>query len=234
MKVLFQDASLLIVHKPEGLKVYRDSRDEPESLTDQIQSKVMRGQIVFPVHRLDAPTCGLVIFAKSAKVANLLQKKFQEGQIQKTYIAIVYGSVPSPRGRITHPLKHPKTKQLQKAVTEFEVLDQVRVGVENYTVLRVTPLTGRFHQIRRHLDTEGFPIVGDPVYGKKKRRSMLDDRKKAPPPEGAVSSDGGNPFRRMALSAVSVDFVHPVTKKRVQVSEMPEAEFGKWVKKSRR
>lgn len=219
MKVIFQDANILVVYKEAGIKVYRDAKDEPPSLTDQIQSKVTSGKLVFPVHRLDAPTCGLVVFAKNAKTANLLQKKFLEGQIEKTYAAIVHGEMQSSHGKISRPLKHPKTKELQKAATEYEVLDVVEVAGEKFSLLSVKPLTGRFHQIRKHLDGEGCPIVGDPTYGV---------------PKGKAAKPKSNPFGRMALSAVQIDFVHPVTRKRVQFTEYPGEEFGRWLKRAER
>ena len=220
MKVLFEDSSLLVVYKSAGLKVYRDSKDEPESLTDLLQEEVTSGEPVFPVHRLDSPTCGLVVFAKNAKVANLLQKKFQEGQIEKTYVAIVHGKIEADRGKISRPLKHPKTKQLHKAVTEFQVMERVEWKGEFFTVLTVQPLTGRFHQIRKHLDGEGHTIVGDPTYGKPKARS-----KKSEP-----AFEKSNPFRRMALSAIQVDFIHPVSRRRIYLTEIPPDEFGKWIR----
>lgn len=208
MKALYKDQYLIIVFKPSGIKVYRDSKDEPESLTDKIQHQLTGGQPVFPVHRLDSPTSGVVLFAKDSKTANLLQKGFKNGNIEKTYYAVVYGDLNGKKGKIVQPLKHHKTKEIQSAVTEYQCIKVISEQNEKLSILKVNPLTGRFHQIRRHLDFMGYPIVGDLTYGKKNKGF----------------------FDEMCLVASEISFIHPITKKKIKIKSAPDGKFGKLIK----
>lgn len=244
MKLIHQDAALLVVYKPPGLKVYRDDPAEAASLADLVSERHFQGRVVFPVHRLDAVTSGLVVFAKDPKTANLLQKKFASGEIAKTYVAIVHGRFPNAHQRISRPLKHPKTKELQRALTDVTVLEVRREGEAEYTVLRVDPETGRFHQIRKHLDGEGFPIVGDPLYGKGRKRAGASSVKAssssstAPAPTApAVDSPRGpkktSPFGDgLALAAVALEFTHPVSRKPLRFETFPDGQFGQWIRRA--
>jgi len=127
------------------------------------------------VHRLDKETSGLVMIAKNQEVYNYFKQQFQERKIQKQYLALVHGSPNNSRATITAPLGKIGTKQTTQikgkkelierdAITEYAVIQKFK----DYSLLEVSPKTGRTHQIRVHLKSIGHPIVGDQIYGSKK------------------------------------------------------------------
>lgn len=183
LEILYRDEHLVVVHKPSGLLTHRSILDRHETrfavqiLRDQI------GQKVWPAHRLDKGTSGILIFALSAEIASTIGKAFESGEVAKTYVAIVRGHPPES-GVIDHPLTRqrdeyeggPASAQqdaAQSAVTRFR-----RLGIteqpwavppyptSRYALLELEPLSGRRHQIRRHLKHIAHPIVGDSTYGK--------------------------------------------------------------------
>ena len=132
------------------------------------------------VHRLDKETSGIMIVPRNQKTFEYLKKLFQEPKIQKRYLALVVGAMEKKEGIIDAPIGikngtlkrsvHAK-KMVKPAVTEYRVIKEVKMGSsqEVYTLLEVTPKTGRTHQIRVHLASIGHPIVGDKMYGKKQQ-----------------------------------------------------------------
>ena len=182
LEILYQDKELVVVNKPSGLLVHRSMIDRHETrfaiqiVRDQI------GQYVFPLHRLDKPTSGVLIFALSSEVARMAGEQFQKGDIGKTYRAVVRGYAPES-GVIDHALKEELDKMTdrkarqdkppQEAVTDFCRLATVELPVQidrypnsRYSLVEVKPRTGRKHQIRRHMKHIAHPIVGDAKHGK--------------------------------------------------------------------
>jgi tRNA pseudouridine65 synthase len=179
LDILYLDDYLAIVNKPTGWLVHRTPLDKGETrfvlqaLRDQI------GQHVWPVHRLDKGTSGVLVFALSADVARTLGQAFESGEgLQKTYTAIVRGW-PEDAGLIDHPLKRMpddmRTERLevQPAQTRFRTLSkgELPVAQGNFPSLRwaamaLQPLTGRRHQLRRHMKHIAHPIIGDATHGK--------------------------------------------------------------------
>ncbi|RYZ79089.1 MAG: RNA pseudouridine synthase, partial [Proteobacteria bacterium] len=171
-----------------------------------------------PVHRLDRPTSGMLLFAKDPRIANLLQRQFTEGTVRKRYLCAISGIIAEQKGVLKDPLKHPKTKQVQKAETQFSVVfqgDPELTGKEaqDWSILKVDLLTGRFHQIRRHFAYAGTPLIGEEKY---------------------ISKDvkpGKRPWRRgLGLSAVQIQFEHPIKRKMMGFFELPEDDFGTWLR----
>jgi tRNA pseudouridine65 synthase len=185
LDILYLDDYLAIVHKPAGWLVHRTPLDRGETsfvlqaLRDQI------GQHVWPVHRLDKGTSGLLLFALDADTARLLGQAFESGQgLQKTYRAIVRGW-PADAGLIDHPLKRMpddmRTERLevQSAQSRFATLRRFELPIpqpqpqaqQGFTSTRcaevvLEPLTGRRHQLRRHMKHIAHPIIGDATHGK--------------------------------------------------------------------
>lgn len=166
--VLHEDDRLLVVDKPSGLCVIQPRRrEEGAPLVDLAASHL--GGKAYTVHRIDRGTSGIVLFAKDAGTHRALSRAFESRKVKKTYLALVEGEV-SGSGTVASPLKdrgsgrvsvHPDGKP---AETRYRPL--AREG--SRTLLEVTPLTGRRHQIRVHLYSIGHRIVGDPLYGKPK------------------------------------------------------------------
>ncbi|ACN16646.1 TruC [Desulforapulum autotrophicum HRM2] len=182
LEILYQDEDLVAVNKPPGLLVHRtalathETRFALQMVRDQTQGHV------FPVHRLDRPTQGVLLFARNRNMATRMSHLFQTGKIQKTYLAVVRGHV-KERGTIVHPLKNIKHPQDNKrinhslkiddAVTDYACLASVelpfyvdRYPTTRYCLVALIPKTGRRHQLRRHMKHISHPIVGDTVYGK--------------------------------------------------------------------
>ena len=168
--VLYQDERCVLILKPAGIAVHtsehaRERRPLLQRLRDQL------GLWLYPVHRLDRPTSGLMLFALDSEAARLLAKDFQEGRIQKTYEAVIRGWT-ELEWREERPLRHPDSGALLPATTYFKTLEQVELNVPTvrFPTLRLSrieaaPHTGRFHQIRRHLAGASHPILGDTAHG---------------------------------------------------------------------
>ncbi len=196
--ICLQDSSIVVAEKPEGWVIYSNEPHEinHSSLQHWVQNKM--GIRLFPVHRIDKDTHGLVLFARSSKIASLVIDGFRRRAMQKTYLTWVWGEVPL-KGRFTDPLKKNKSKDKEPAVTEFARDRVIDLPAGRISAVSVFPKTGRYHQIRRHFAMHGFPIVGDVKYG-----SEDQDRR--------LSSE-----LSLALIAKRLEFVHPVTKKNVVV-----------------
>ncbi len=181
MQVLSRDERLIAVAKPAGLLVHRsavDPRAESNALS-QVRDRI--GQYVYPVHRLDRPTSGVLLFALDADAARAIAGAFERGEVRKTYLAVVRGHV-EPQGCIDHPLREecdPATdarardaKAAQTAVTDYRRLALAELAVPagphataRFSLVEATPRTGRKHQIRRHLKHISHPILGDTTHG---------------------------------------------------------------------
>lgn len=178
MKILYEDADVVAVAKPAGLITHSDGRTKEETAEDWFKEKY-EGGLASPkpcgggyVHRLDRDTSGVLVFAKNASAYEFLRKAFHNRDIQKTYIAIVYGVPKAKKGVIDFDIgrsrqdfrlrsAQPKAKgRLRDALTRYEVIGEV----EGYALMRLNPETGRTHQIRVHLKAIHHPIVCDSLY----------------------------------------------------------------------
>ena len=181
LEILYQDEFLVAVNKPAGMLVHRSWLDPHETqfvmqtLRDQI------GQHVFPIHRLDRPTSGVLLFALSSEIANLMCEQFEQKCVQKSYLAVVRGYLQG-KERIDYPLKiqldkiadkfSQEDKEPQEAVTDyvgFKIVEMPypagRYQTARYSLVKLIPHTGRKHQLRRHMKHIFHPILGDTQYG---------------------------------------------------------------------
>lgn len=181
LAILYQDEHLVAVHKPAGLLVHRSWIDRRET---RFALQLVRDQIgrrVFPVHRLDKPTSGVLLFALDAETARTLGHFFAAGKVEKSYLAVVRG-IPPQEGVIDYPLSEtydrhddPRAragKTPQSARTRFCTLATVelpfavgRYPTSRYALVRALPETGRKHQVRRHFKHLLHPLIGDTKYG---------------------------------------------------------------------
>ena len=183
--------------------------------------QIVRDQIgcrVYPLHRLDKPTSGVLLFALSSEVARFAGKLFQESEVIKTYLAIVRGFIPE-EGVINHPLKEQldkitdkkarQDKPAQDAITYYKQLQKIELPVSvdryptsRYSLVQLQPKTGRKHQLRRHLKHISHPIIGDAKHGKGVHNRYFSENFHAD---------------RLLLSCTEMSLIHPVTKKRLNL-----------------
>lgn len=181
LNILYRDDDVVAIDKPCNLLVHRTriSRDHVfalQLLRDQL------GQYVYPVHRLDRPTSGALLFALSAEAARELCDAFAARRVEKTYVAVVRGFT-EEAGVIDHPLSETREDPPQDAVTRYKRLATAEwpesVGPHSsarYSLLSVHPETGRMHQIRRHLKHASHPVIGDSQHGDGRHNRFFRER----------------------------------------------------------
>ncbi len=213
LEILYQDEHLVAINKPCNLLVHRSDIDKHETRFALQMLRDQLGQHVFPVHRLDKPTSGVLIFALKRNIARLLSEAFAERKIEKTYWAIVRGLTPNEI-TVNHPLKpkhdkyagkhnNKKDKPAQPAITHFKRLNTIELPYEvdrypqsRYSLIEAKPETGRKHQIRRHLKHISHPIIGDVKHGKGTHNRFFKDH---------FNCD------RLLLTCRQMDFEHPIS-----------------------
>jgi len=201
LEIIFQDEHLVIINKPHGLLVHRS---KIATNTDVYALQLLRDQIgkkVYPVHRLDRKTSGVLIFALSPEVNSLMQKQFAANQVSKIYQAIIRGYTPES-GTIDYALTNDNGKT-QDAVTNFKTLQQTEIEVAHgkfttsrYSLIEIHPQTGRFHQIRKHFAHLRHPIIGDRPHGCNKQNKLFKEQWN---------------MITMMLHANRIEFNHPIT-----------------------
>lgn len=206
LEILYLDDHIVAVNKPAGMIVHRNeyTQEEFENLLNLLSRQLK--SYLYPVHRLDRATAGVMVFALTKEASNGLMKAFSEKKIQKEYLTIVRG-LAEPEGVITRELRKKPTQKFQKAETHFWTLAQRELPISlgefetvRYSLLKVLPLTGRRHQIRRHLSYEHHPILGDKKHGHSKHNKLWLEELKLP---------------GLMLQAYKLDFDHPISKERV-------------------
>jgi len=227
LDVLYQDSALVLVNKPAGVLVHRSALDRhaPRVLLQELRDHI--GQRVYPVHRLDRPTSGVMVFALSNDVASQLSQQWRNQQVEKHYLAIVRGYAPETT-RVEIALREedglrPKAENPpMPATTELQRLEKVELPVcvdryptSRYSLVAARPLTGRRHQIRRHLSHIGHPIIGDAKHGKGVHNRYFKQRYFEDFPSSA----------RLLLAATKLHFTHPVTGQLVIAMAPPEDDF---------
>jgi RluA family pseudouridine synthase len=168
--VLYEDEALIAIDKPAGMPStptrVAAAGTALETLRSQLGERDGRRPRLWPVHRLDAGTSGVLVFARTRKAAADLSAAFRGGQVEKEYAALVAGRVAEEEGRVNLALRSVRGRAVvdpagKPASTEWSVL--ARTG--NCSLLRLRPNTGRMHQLRAHLGAVGHPVLGDRLYG---------------------------------------------------------------------
>ncbi len=214
LSISYEDRDLLVLDKPAGLVVHPAPGNYSGTLVHALLFHCLDlsgiGGVLRPgiVHRLDKDTSGLLVVAKNDISHQRLIHQFQTGKVIKEYQALVWGHPLKSQGRIESPIgRHPVQRkkmsvnplQGRPALTEWQVIERFPQGI---TWMKLVLKTGRTHQIRVHLSSQGWPVVGDPLYGGKK--NIIDKMKKR---ADAVQSD----ISRQLLHACRLAFFHPTT-----------------------
>ena len=228
LDILYRDDFLVAINKPSGLLVHRSNIDRHETrfalqlLRDQI------GQRVFPLHRLDKPTSGVLLFALDADSARQVGGQFERDEIRKHYLAVVRGWPPDA-GMIDHPLSRrfddygrryraDSPPAAQPAVTQYRRLACVELPVavdryptSRYALVELQPGTGRQHQLRRHLKHLAHPVIGDATYGKGLHNRLFQQRFGS---------------RRLLLACTRLELRHPQEDRTLSIAAPLEEDFA--------
>jgi tRNA pseudouridine65 synthase len=227
LPIVFEDADVLVVNKPPGLLIHRSALDahEPDTLMERLRHQLGLAPTDFlaPAHRLDKGTSGLLLLARHPQAARTLGAALSAGHIHKRYLALVRGW-PAAQLQCEHPLARdpelPSTGQPQlPALTHFRRLARVewpfavdgRHPSSRYALLEAQPVTGRRHQIRRHLKHLAHPLIGDATHGKG-------------PHNRAVAAWLGQ--QRLWLHAQHLELTHPGTGQPLHLYAAPGAEWA--------
>ncbi len=211
--IIYEDEFLVAINKEAGLLVHRSWLDKGETRFALQLTRDAVGCHVFPVHRLDKPTSGVLLFGKSPSVARILTDAFTEHKVTKQYLAVVRGFMPE-QGTIDYALSFKPDaiadkfanldKPAQEAVTHWQSLAQVELpfavskkhDTSRYSLMRLIPETGRKHQLRRHMRHLFHHIVGDTSHGDGRHNRFFRTQYSC---------------ARMLLHAQSLALSHPVT-----------------------
>lgn len=227
LPILYRDEHIVVIDKPPNLLVHRSEIDRHETrfaiqiLRDQI------GQKVWPAHRLDRGTSGVLLFGLSPEIASALGRQFEAGTVDKRYWAVVRGYPPAA-GSIDHPLSRQRdayefhgdrcSTEAQPALTRYRKLAEIELPVmvdrypcSRYALLELEPVTGRRHQIRRHLKHIAHPIIGDATYGKGKHNRYFAEQLAC---------------RRLLLACTALRFHHPISDADLEMKAPVSGDFA--------
>ncbi|WP_295655271.1 pseudouridine synthase [uncultured Mucilaginibacter sp.] len=215
LDILFQDDYLIAVNKPHGLLVHRSSiaADAAEFALQILRDQLNRH--VFPAHRLDRKTGGVLLFALDKDTEKLMQRQFMENRVKKTYLAIVRGHTVDEEA-IDYPLRK-ENGTLQDAFTRYKTLNRAELEVpfgnhstSRYSLVEAKPETGRMHQLRKHFSHIFHPIIGDRTHGCNKQNKLFKERWQ---------------METMLLHASQLSFKHPLTHRTITVNAPIQPEF---------
>ncbi|OGQ77534.1 MAG: hypothetical protein A2289_08120 [Deltaproteobacteria bacterium RIFOXYA12_FULL_58_15] len=164
LHILHCDEALLAIAKPSGLAVHPTRGVTGATLVDEVRIH-LGTSTVYPIHRLDRGTSGVIVFAQSPETARLLQVQLTSGEARKTYLTLVRGEPPSA-GLIDHPIPRRHEGPPVAARTTFRTIETRDLEPRTLSLVMAHPETGRRHQVRRHLKHLNHPVIGDSNYGK--------------------------------------------------------------------
>ncbi len=220
LNIIYQDSDIAVINKPPNLVVHQGAGVKLPTLVNLLLfhckdlsgiSGELRPGIV---HRLDKETSGVMVIAKNDKSHVNLSSQFKNRVVSKTYLAIVHGHIQQESGNINFKIGRDKknrlkisnnSSSLREAETDWRVIERFK----KFTLIEAYPKTGRTHQIRVHLDSIGYPILGDKIYGSCKRVNVIKNLK----------------IDRHMLHAKKLEFLHPVTNKNLSFTANPQDDF---------
>lgn len=215
LEILYKDDHIVAINKPHGLLVHQSpiARDASEFALQMLRDQL--NQPVYPSHRLDRKTSGILVFALDKQTDSLMQQKFQNKEVTKKYLALLRGYTPSEM-TIDYALKRDDLT-LQDAITHFKTIETFELNVpfgkhhsSRYSLVEATPETGRMHQLRKHFAHIFHPIIGDRPHGCNKQNKFWLDTYQ---------------MNTMLLHASELSFLHPYTQEQITLKAAISEEF---------
>ncbi len=215
LPIVYRDEHLIAINKPHGLLVHRTSiaADAKVFALQELRNQIERP--VYPAHRIDRKTGGVLLFALNPDTHRWVQQLFADGHMKKKYLAIVRGYT-QDKGEIDHPLMREDGKR-QEALTAYSTLARAELDVplgkyntSRYSLVLAEPKTGRMHQIRKHFNHLRHPIIGDRPHGCSKQNRLFKENWQ---------------MDTMLLHALSLYFIHPKSKAHCHIMALPMTEF---------
>ncbi len=210
--IIYEDDSLIVVDKPSGMLVIPTPHKEANTLTDLLNKELdERGVEVnaHPCHRLDRETSGIIVYAKGKAIQQVMMEEFRKRSVKKSYITFVNGIVKKESSVITSPIYNRNKFRKEDAITKYRILEKRKA----FTVIEAEPVTGRTNQIRIHMKSIGHPLVGETVY--------------------AFRRDYKLRFKRAALHARRIEFIHPVSGKKMSFESPLAADMTEFLKNNK-
>jgi tRNA pseudouridine65 synthase len=220
LEILYQDEHVVAINKPHGLLVHRSpmAKDATEFALQKLRDQL--NQQVYPVHRLDRKTSGVLLFALDPESLKLLSQQFEAGTINKTYLALLRGYT-EDTGTIDYAITNDAGK-VQEAITHYKTLDKSEIDypfgkheTSRYSLVEAKPETGRYHQLRKHFAHILHPIIADRAHGCNKQNRFFK-----------ATWD----MTTMLLHAKSLTFDHPETGDRIKIEATIGSEFLRMMK----
>ncbi|MGY3212155.1 pseudouridine synthase [Mucilaginibacter sp. HD30] len=215
LEIIYRDEHLIAINKPHDLLVHRSPIAAD---VEEFAMQILRDQIgakVYPAHRIDRKTGGVLLFALSKEVEKAMQQQFMNNQVHKKYLAIVRGHTPD-NGEIDYPLRK-ENGTLQDAFTAYRTLQRAELQVplgkhetSRYSLVEAEPTTGRMHQLRKHFAHIFHPIIGDRTHGCNKQNKLFKEKWE---------------MTTMLLHASHLSFTHPVTREPVTINAELQPKF---------
>ena len=215
LEILYQDEYIVAVNKPHGLLVHQSpiARDAEEFALQTLRNQL--NKMVYPSHRLDRKTSGILVFALDKATDRIMQQKFQNREVEKKYWALVRGFAPAEM-TIDYALKR-EDETLQDAITHFKSLEYFELDMpfgkhktSRYSLIEAIPETGRMHQLRKHFAHIFHPIIGDRPHGcNKQNKFWLENFK----------------MNTMLLHASELSFKHPYSEEKITIKANISKEF---------
>lgn len=216
LHIIYQDDNLVVIHKPSGLLMHRSPISEDkvfvlQTLRDQI------GQKVYPVHRLDRATSGVLVFGLKPEIASQIAQQFDDQTVDKEYLALARGWI-DQEGEINHPIADEDgNNKLQDASTYYRCLQQIecpfavgRYPTSRYSLVKVIPKTGKRQQIRKHFKHISHHLIGDTTHGDGKHNAFFRQHFQ---------------IYRLMLTSAKLCFDHPISAKRLCFTAIKETEW---------